>query len=189
MNIELRKMTIGDTKDTDFVNWSRPYEYGYVLDELKDEDIGSTVHNTACGNEPIHLLFQEKLNDLGLKVTNSDAFIKDENSGRIVKYDIREKCDNKYDVVLCISTLEHLCRDEREKAFLNLLDSTKKRLIITMDCPDVSVSEVINWIYFLKQKKRILLVDVEDEQLNTHNSIFQAPELGMKTIILLDITL
>ena len=58
-----------------------------------------------------------------------------------------------------------------------------------MDCPDVSVSEVINWIYFLKQKKRILLVDVEDEQLNTHNSIFQAPELGMKTIILLDITL
>jgi len=170
--------------DKNFINWSRPYEWGYVLSALKD-NINSeySVHNTSCGNEELHIQFANSLNNLSSNVFNSDIVdinLNKEKFKNYFNYNILSKNKNKYDVVLCISTLEHLPGiDDAKIAFNNLLEQVNDdgRLIITYDYPCIK-NEIFEEI--LNKK-----IEIPSNILNGDNSIYPS---GLKlSIVLIDI--
>lgn len=165
-----------------YLNWSRCSEWGYVESELSKLS-GKTVHNTCCGCKPIHLNFAKKISQTNNRIYNSD--IKDsiiKELGDFSIYNITVPSDVKYDVVLCISALEHLKRKNRVKAFNALYDSVKPggRLIITCDYPDVEI-EMLEGLLNEKCKR-------SSDPLNGNNSTTVQPECGGLNVVLIDIT-
>ena len=59
-------------------------------------------------------------------------------------YDITKSLDKKFDLVLNISTIEHLPNDKRLLAIENLINQVNKNghLILTFDYPDVNINEI-----------------------------------------------
>lgn len=169
--------------DLSFVNWSRPYEWGYVLKTLKDLPLG-TVHNTCCGLGPLHLQFHRALEETGHNVIHSDMFVK-ETRGNYFKWNTLDKLPPtvKYTYVLCISTLEEMGKTNIVKALEALISQTASggRLIITCDYPDVPLEILEN--YF-----KIKCKDVPN-RLNGDNSKCRNPGYKHLNIILIDLTI
>jgi len=141
-----------DTYDKDYINWSRPYEYKYVLDIIKDFP-NASVHNTCCGFGPIHKDFHDKLVAICPNTVNSDLFIRDLNPTfkNFFQYDLCNPLNDKFNIVLCISTLEEIIQatkkqNDVDNILNNLLNQLTigGRLIITCDIstPD---KEVYHW--------------------------------------------
>lgn len=168
--------------DRSFYNWSRCYEWGYVLHVLKNYN-NIKIHNTCCGPSEIHKQFHDALCDTGNTIINSDNRITDMNSKfqNFKVYDLTTKDTEKYDMVLCISTLEELPKNEAENVFNNLLDQVKPggRLIITCDYPDVSV-ETLEKILSHKCERAETI-------LNGTNSIYAEFTYSHLSVILIDI--
>lgn len=168
--------------DRRFYNWSRCYEWGYVLNVMKDFN-NIKVHNTCCGPSEIHKQFHDALCDTGNIIINSDNRITDMNSGfqNFKVYDLTNKETEQYDVVLCISTLEELPENEIENVFNNLFDQVKigGRLIITCDYPDVSVEKL----------ERILSAKCHKSEniLNGTNSVYPQHVYSHLSVVLIDI--
>lgn len=165
----------------EFPNWCRTHEWGYVLSVLKNVPDAS-VHNTSAGTWELHRQFHEALEDIAGEVVSTEIVWTDVNRTFVSgMYDILKPADRIYDVVLSISTLEHL--EKREEtvplAYRNLLAQTKKRLIITWSEPS-GVTEIFEGL--LGQRCR----DVE-ERLNGMNGLYKAPNTPYDSIGLLDI--
>lgn len=169
--------------DKDFVNWSRCYEWGYVLSSLKNVN-NNTIHNTCSGPGEIHKSFHDKLSKTNNKVDNSDIFETNINKtfDNFYLYNLLDKNNKKYDFVLCISTLEELDKNSIKVAFNNLLDQVKDggRLIITCDYPDVDVGLL----------EEILNTKCRDSstRLNGANSVYKQEQYTRLNVILIDIT-
>lgn len=166
-----------------FRNWSRCYEWGYVLDVLSaQKDI--SVHNTSCGGCEIHKQFSSALDATGNKIYNTDVCTTDLTStlSNFSIYNLTEKNANLYDMVLCISTLEHMTINEQRLAFDNLLDQTKDggRLIITLDYPDANLEQIES---LLGRK----CLDC-NTRLNGNNSYYRDSTYSHLNIVLIDIT-
>lgn len=122
-------------------HWSRPYEYGFILDRVQKFN-PKTCHNTGCGYLPIHKSFYDQLKNYVEYIENSDI---DERAPGVfpdyVKYDITQPNNKKFDLVLCISILEHLPSNIQIKALENLANQTNPggKLILTCDYPDVRI--------------------------------------------------
>ena len=122
------------------------------LDKLKKNNIGTmnnvSIHNTWCWGWELHLRFAKELENYWGIVINSDVdTIRWEwKPDHYAIYNILEKCNFKANIVLCVSTLEHL--DNQIKALENLLDSVREwwYLIITLDCPPVNLIEIENYL-------------------------------------------
>ena len=168
--------------DQRFANWSRCYEWGYSLDVInKYKDC--SIHNTCCGPSGIHKQFHDSILQINQNVVNSDLVPTTMNSQfkNFKQYDFLNEETEKYDIVLCISTLEDIGSDNIPKAFDNLLNQVNDngRLIITCDYPMVSV-ELLEDI--LKAKCQDF-----DDRLNGTNSVYLQPEFNHLNIILIDI--
>ncbi len=129
---EFRLLSKRDPQN-DEQNWSRKYEYEKILRRIQSSR-PHTVHNTSCGNEATHNKFKGDLEALVPIVWNSD--IKDSP----IYWDITEESPYKADMVLNISTLEHLPLEDREKAWDMLWKAVTPggTLIYTFDHPEVS---------------------------------------------------
>jgi hypothetical protein len=178
---EFKFLSPDDVVDPLFQNWSRCYEWGYVLSVLKSKSY-ETIHNTCCGTEPLHALFAHDLAMFG-DVYNSDVFTSETNTAldNFFIYNINGPLDRTFDMVLCISTLEEIPERDTKSIYLNLYEQVKEggRLIITCDYPQVSVEELED---IADQK-----IYVPDALLNGGNSIYKNAEFEHLNIILLDV--
>jgi hypothetical protein len=169
--------------DRSFINWSRCYEWGYVLENVRNNSY-KKIHNTCCGPSAIHKQFHDSLIRLNNNVINSDLIPTNTNKefSNFKIYDLTKPCDEKFDLVLCISTLEEIPSYENIKsAFYNLYNQLEEggRLIITCDYPDVKI-EYLEEI--LGQKC------VDSERLNGSNSVYVQTEYKHLNVVLIDIT-
>lgn len=135
---EFRWLTINDPCLMEFKNWSRTYEYAYVLNKIKQSNIKNpSIHNTCCGTGNLHAAFAKRLEDLSSNVLNSDMIQSDFfRSGYNFKlYNMYNPSNESYDIVINVSSLEDASQKERELAFTNLINQVKPggRLILTCD--------------------------------------------------------
>lgn len=137
-----------------YIHWSRIYEWKYVLDILKKLNVGS-LHNTACGGlnigDCLHLTFCDDIEKYVENVVHSDIWGGDypgtktkPTKENFIYYNILTPHENIYDVVLNISTIEHLKNNEALVAFDNLYNQVKTggHLILTFDYPDVDLNMI-----------------------------------------------
>jgi SAM-dependent methyltransferase len=161
-----------------YIHWSRIYEWKYVLDKLKEIKPNS-IHNTACGGlnygDCLHLTFCNDIEQYSNNVIHSDVWgrlnyigiEKKPEKENFIFYDILVPNSNSFDVVLNISTIEHLNGDDILLAFDNLYNQVNSggHLILTFDYPDVNLN-IIN--------KRI-----DATPLNFSNRILNKNELSV----------
>jgi hypothetical protein len=151
-------------KELKYIHWSRVYEWKYVLDSIKDINPKS-IHNTACGglniNDCLHLTFCEDIEEICPNVIHSDLWgggypgtETKPQKNNFIFYDITKSYEEKFDVVLNISTIEHLPDNKRILALNNLINQVNEggHLILTFDYPDIKISEIENF-FDLKIKK------------------------------------
>lgn len=138
-------------KDDKYKHWSRVYEWPYVIDVIKEVKPKS-IHNTSCGGlnegDCLHITFCKDIDSLCKKTTHSDIWgggykgteVKPE-FDNFIYYDITKSYDKKNDMVLNISTLEHLPKDKIINAIDNLLTqlNVNGHMILTFDYPDIDV--------------------------------------------------
>lgn len=157
--------------DKKYIHWSRIYEWKYVIDFII-ENKPKTIHNTSCGglnkDDCLHLTFCDDLDNLCNDTTHSDLWgggyigteIKPEQKNFIF-YDITTKLDKKFDLVLNISTIEHLPLHQRLLSIKNLLEQVNDggHLILTFDYPDVNIIEIENFFNSKIEKNKTILTD------------------------------
>lgn len=142
--------------------WSRIYEYPYVLNQI----VGETVHNTAWGFEGIHVVFKDRLDSLYRDVTHSD--LRSSTLPGTTIWDLRtpppDMWVDRFDTVLCVSTLEHVTGDHVQIIRDHLLPQVKPdgRLIVTFDLPGLQLDTVET---FIGEK-----LVVPDRPVTPHNS-------------------
>ena len=154
--ISYKFLSADDFCDLTVKNWSRAYEYPLVLNRVREistraDKSYSMGHNTACGGMyPVHREFIKKLMSPFhyCEFINSDTWTLeqvtrwgiDPHQINYTIYDIREQWESvKFDIVLCISTLEHLESKDVIKAFNCLYEQLNPdgRLLITYDHADI----------------------------------------------------
>lgn len=196
---QFKFITHDDYRDDRFLNWSRCYEWGYVLKTIKDsyqEKI--TVHNTCAGPGEIHKQFHDELIKQNVEVTNSDIVITEINKNftNMCQHDLTKPWKNKeeFDLLLCISTLEEIptvnkrfegSYEERKKNLKQILENLYNqvkpngRLIITLDYPDIDY-EIFEDIFDRK------ISNLESKLLSPF-PMSSAGELSLLSVILLDV--
>jgi hypothetical protein len=155
---DFRFISKNDIYDLKWDNWSRTYEYTYILKRLHQihdqTSVELTLHNTACGGDgQIHKEFSDYLinNFPKFKVCNSDVQNYDKLKYKPLNFhqeDITAPSDIKYDIVLNISTIEHLPPGKIKIALYNLLNQIKPGgfLFLTFDYPDVNLKMIEKYI-------------------------------------------
>jgi hypothetical protein len=182
---EFRYLTVNDKYMDEFSNWSRPYEYNWILQNLQKASLNNpSIHNTCCGTQPIHLQFAEKLNKFSQNITHSDIIKSDLflQHLNIETYDLTQSYNKLFDIVICISTLEEMRANDREIAFNNLINQVNVggHLLLTCDYPDVELSFLEN---ILGQK---IMLD-NNIKLCGNNSAFRNDEFSNLNIIVIDL--
>jgi hypothetical protein len=136
-----------------YIHWSRIYEWKYVLNKIREIKPNS-IHNTACGGlnfgDCLHLTFCDDIEQYATNVIHSDVWGRTNYIGiekkpikeNFIFYDILTLSKKSYDVVLNISTIEHLHENEMLIAFENLYSQVNVggHLILTFDYPDVNLN-------------------------------------------------
>jgi hypothetical protein len=153
-------LTIEYKKELKYIHWSRVYEWKYVLDKIKEFNPKS-IHNTACGglniNDCLHLTFCEDIEKNCDNVIHSDLWGGDYPGTKLkpekdnfVFYDITIPFSKKFNMVLNISTIEHLSSDKRLLSLNNLINQLEDggHLILTFDYPDIDISQIENFFGF-----------------------------------------
>lgn len=149
--VDFRYLTTNDPCDDKWMHWSRVYEWETALEKVKQGNYQS-IHNTSCGgldkDDCLHLTFCRELESLCPDVTHSDVWgenwiVEDKpESDNFVYYDITQPFeDRKFDLVLNISTMEHLEPLQQVAAARNLLTQVNPggKLIVTLDYPSVDI--------------------------------------------------
>jgi len=145
--------------ETKYIHWSRIYEWKYVLDIIKKIKPKS-IHNTSCGGlnvgDCLHLTFCDDIKKEVQIALHSDVWgrnnyvgIEKKPEGKdYIFYDILTTHEDKYDMVLNISTIEHLKNKDRIFVILNLLHQLNDggHLILTFDYPDVDLNQINKFV-------------------------------------------
>lgn len=186
---EFKWLTTNDQCMREYDNWSRPYEYAYVINKIRSlTKSNSTIHNTCCGTQNIHLQFAQALNETSNNVTHSDMIISDmfsQSLNNVILYNLYENIDKTFDVVVCVSSLEDaydVSPIYADKAFDNLMNQINfgGRLIITCDYPTVS----LEWC----EDKLGQKITESSPRLHSANSIYPRTDFSHYNIIAMDIT-
>ena len=166
--IDFSYMSTKDKSDKKRTERSRVYEYQFVLDFVKEQfskQRNLSIHNTWCWWWKVHLDFAKELEKHATIVINSDIdTIRWEwKPDHYAIYNILEKPNFPADIVLCISTLEHL--ENRKLAIENLLEWVNVwwYLVVTLDSPPVP-------LWLLEEYLWVNCKDVK-ERLDPENSI------------------
>jgi len=177
-------MTVNDGFDSSIQNWSRRYEWNYVLKELRNSPLIRTVLNAACGESEIHGIFAHKLDKIlpDKKIYNCDVKQSEVNSkfSNFFVQDITVNDGAEYDAIVCISTLEDFgSKAAIHGTLLNFLEQAAQRVIVTVDYPSCELA----WIEEFAGQKIPIPVD----KLTGSNSTHPQHEHANLSIILLDI--
>lgn len=169
--LEFRKIQTSDRADKKYEAWSRIYEYPLVLDMIKKYHDSDTLHlhNSSWGFQGCHVTFKNDLDTLTDNCIHSD--IKYSSLPNTTIWDITKSCpeewNNKFDIVLNVSTLEEVSYDHGE-IFDNLMKQVRPGglLICTFDLPGLDIN------YF----ENLFKINIQrfDNELNNHNSILPA---------------
>ena len=133
--------------DMQWKAWSRIYEWHLALERAKALK-PQTIHNTSAGlhYEAIGLLHGQFARELDkvAKTTHSDI---EPYSGQVY-YDITKPYDGKFDLVLNISTIEHLPPHMNVLIIGNMLNQLQVggSLIITCDYPNIDLGRIENFV-------------------------------------------
>jgi hypothetical protein len=127
-------------------NWSRNYEYEFVLRKLEDYGAAnnSLIHNSSWGFHGCHILFKDSLEKRYANVFNSDNRFSDIDNTFVLdlKKNIPDELVGRFDFVLNISTLEEI---EFSQIWIlrNLLRMVKTNgfLILTFDFPGLNIKK------------------------------------------------
>jgi len=175
---DFRFLSLDDEFDNTYGNWSRSYEYPYILNSIKKyTKTPSIIHNTSWGWEGVHNIFREKLDSL-YDTVHSD--IKKSNHPHTKIWDIttppaKEEFDF-YDIVINVSTIEEVKHDH---VFIlkNLLSMVKTGglLIVTMDFPGAQLNKIENWL----DKK----IEYSNNRLNGNTSLIPNNRYGHLNVI------
>jgi len=179
---QFRFLTVEDPCDKEFNNWSRCYEWNYVLQQLQMDTSIKSIHNSCCGPGDIHKQFVDRLSHLNDKnILNTDMNIPLVDIAPFIKWDMRQPFHLVHDCVLCISTLEELksTPDDMVVALNNLYNAANKRLIVTFDYPDVPLELIEDWVGQKCTKA--------GEILNGSNSVYRNDHHKHLSIVLLDV--
>jgi hypothetical protein len=145
--LEFKLFDPQDPFDIRWEEWSRIYEYEYILNTLTKlgANSDSELHNTCWGFHGVHVKFKEAL-EKGYPLTlNSD--MKKSDLPKTVEYDLTKKPPknylNKFDFVVNVSTVEEIDFPHVE-VLGNLLSMVKKNgyLIVTFDIPGIQLEMV-----------------------------------------------
>lgn len=116
-------------------NWSRQFEYPYVLGNILSEGKESKILDVGSG----YSFFPFYLRDLGYNMTCSDLLdLHDlfyDTGVKLIKDDITQsKIENKFDIIYSLSVFEHI--PDKKAAIEKLYNLLKPggKLILTMDC-------------------------------------------------------
>ena len=147
---EYRFITLEDRSDSSYDNWSRTYEYPFVLDSMKSYGNNiETIHNTSWGFEGVHITFKNDLDSIYPNCIHSD--IKRSNLGKTKVWDITKPPEKNdigfYDVVINVSTVEEVNYDH--VSILKSLFSMVKPggiLVVTMDVPGAQLDKISEWL-------------------------------------------
>lgn len=151
--LEFRYLGKHDLHMDHWDNWSRNYEYPWVIHRLLDarmrlckDDL--TVHNTACGTGPVHVRFCDTLVDTFGSVVNSDVVPPEGKPKNYRVHNILHAIPDKFDAVVNVSVLEHLPPDERPVAMMSLWEQVKPGgvMLLTFDAPDLPVHIMEEWV-------------------------------------------
>ena len=121
------KDDLSDTLYSDGFAWSRPYEYKFVLDKIRDltNTPNPKIHNTSWGFQGVHVIFKNELDKFSNEVLHTDII-----PSTLPKTDIYNITHNKteykemFDFVINISTLEEVDFNH-SVIFYNLLYQVK----------------------------------------------------------------
>tara|TARA_R110000751_G_scaffold194488_1_gene299884 strand:- start:939 stop:1532 length:594 start_codon:yes stop_codon:yes gene_type:complete len=162
---KFEQITKNHPKDSKYGgDWSRPYEYATVLEELKSIGSNLKVHNACWGFEGCHVKFKNELEKLyGLEnVVNSDmkeSLIPNTHRWNIL-LDPPSEWEEYFDVAMCISTIEEIenfpgawevkgGKFHRQVWALHQLTRTVKpggHVIITFDYPGLELTQFENFL-------------------------------------------
>jgi hypothetical protein len=183
--LEFRYLTTADSCDLQWFWCSRVYEYPIVLNFLESiRTPEMTIHNTAAGWDvgltALQRLFFSELNRHGFNnVRHSDMEATPKEG--INKFNIfSDRDEMQYDVVLNISTIEHMPIEEQIPSLNNLLSNVKPNgyLVLTFDLPDVNLPMIENWCGRQCDPK-------PENALNGLNSQYSQPQYESYNFILL----
>ena len=130
--------------------WSRIYEYPFVLQEIKNTGLKDPfIHNCAWGSKDIHLVFKTCLDVAYKNVYHSD--ITPSTFFNTYIWDItkqpRDSMLGQFDVVLNISTLEHVGEDHTTVLENHLVQLNKGGLFIaTFDFSGLQAEKMENYL-------------------------------------------
>jgi hypothetical protein len=130
--------------------WSRIYEYPFVLQEIKSAGLENPkIHNCAWGSKDIHIVFKTCLDVAYKDVYHSDitpSTFLNTNIWDITKAP-RDSLLNYFDIVLNISTLEHVHEDHRDVLENHLVQLNKGGLFIaTFDLPGLQLENMQDYL-------------------------------------------
>ena len=109
---EFRFLNIDDECNLKYENWSRIYEYPYVLKKLKElgANAESRIHNTAWGNTGCHITFKDDLDKSYPYSVHSD--IAAPMLLNTIYYNVIEQIDDEFkglfDFVLSVCTINDI---------------------------------------------------------------------------------
>ncbi len=182
MNVlDFRFLTTSDEFDSRHVDWSRAYEYPAVINIIKKHFKGNkdiSIHNTSCGDRGTTAPFKEELLKIctSFRETDSVSYV-----DGLDTYDITTPCNELYDAVLNVSTLEDLSHKDQSLALKHLWDQVKPGgiAVFTFDYPDVNVSFIENWCGGICHNK--------GELLNGSNSKAQSHMYSHLNVVILGV--
>jgi len=177
--LEFRTLNRNDNYNVKWKEWSRIYEYEWVLNSLKKLNINKNafIHNSSWGFEGVHIDFKNELEKEYHNTIHTDIKISDLSNTYI--YDITKKPDemllNKFDVVINISTIEEVGFDNIS-IFNNLIEQVKTNgyFIITFDLlnNDLKNSGKKNGAIYLEDIEKYLnfKLDIDNNRITGINS-------------------
>ena len=123
--------------------WSRIYEYQWVNDVCKEFDKRRSAVDVGTGDEHpgVFLLKSHGFKRVvGIDLIKKSEWKYREYLGNGIKYvsgDIANGCSGKYDLVMCISTLEHIHPRTQPRVLKNLMSLVDDGgiLLLTFDMP------------------------------------------------------
>ena len=146
---EFRFLDANDPHDNTILNWSRCYEWPWVMEKLNSLPGILSIHNTCCGPGEIHKQFHDMLHkfsvDNSVRLINSDINETPVNSkfDNFKIYDVTGIDKSTHNVIICVSTLEEFASPEEQLGVIkNLFMQLRPggRLLITCDFPGVKLA-------------------------------------------------
>ena len=145
--VDFRLFDYSDKKNSIWEEWSRVYEYEFVLELLNELQIQNSceIHNTCWGYGGVHVKFKNELGKVSKNVVNSDIRNSDLPGTQI--YDLKKRppvnWKSKFEIVINVSTMEEI-EASHLKILKNLLLMVRPGgyLIVTFDLPGINLESV-----------------------------------------------